>query len=44
MSIRRMKFRATTYPLEVSMDHIAGVEVAEALGDVRQLMMGVSVG
>jgi hypothetical protein len=28
------RFRTTTYPLEVPMNDIAGVEVAEALGDV----------
>jgi hypothetical protein len=28
------RFRTTTYSLEVPMDDIAGMEVAEALGDV----------
>jgi len=31
----RTGFRTTTYSLEVPMDHIAGVEVAEAISDVR---------
>ena len=37
-------FRITTYSLEVPMNDIAGVEVAEALGDVGKLATGVSVG
>jgi len=32
-----------TYSLEVPMYHVAGVEVAEALSDVRELATGVSV-
>jgi hypothetical protein len=30
----RIRFRTTTYTLEVPMNDIAGVEVAEALSDV----------
>ena len=37
-------FRTATYSLEVPMDDIAGVEVVEAIGDVGQLVTGVSVG
>jgi len=33
----------TTYSPEVPMNHIAGVEVVEALGNIRQLVAGVSV-
>ena len=37
--------RKTAYPLEVSMNDIAGVEVAKSLGDIGQLVAGVlSVG
>ena len=32
--------RPTTHPLKVPVNHITGVEVTEALGDVRQLIMG----
>jgi len=39
----KTRFRMTTYPLEVSVNHTAGVEVMEALSSVRQLAMGVSV-
>ena len=35
--------RKTTYSLEVPMDDIAGVEVAEALGDTKKLVKEVSV-
>jgi hypothetical protein len=40
---REMRFRTATYSLEVPMNDIAGVEVAEALGDVGKLATGVSV-
>ena len=33
----------TTYSLEVRMDHVARVEVAEALSDIRHLGTGVSL-
>ena len=33
----------TTYSLEVRMNHIARVEVAQALSDIRQLGTGVSM-
>ena len=32
--------KLTKYPLEVSVNHIARVEVTEALGDVRRLVKG----
>jgi len=38
-----MRFRVTTYPLEVPVNYIAGVEVAETLSNIRQLVMGVSI-
>jgi len=38
-----MRSRTTTYPPEVPMNYIAGVEVAEALSDVRQLVTGLSI-
>ena len=34
----------TTYSFEVPMDNIAGVEIAEATGDVGYLASGMSVG
>jgi len=34
----------TTHSLEVPMNHVAEVEVAESLGNVGQLVAGVSVG
>jgi hypothetical protein len=37
------RFR-TKYSLEVSVNHIGGVEVPETLGDVGQLATGVSMG
>ena len=30
----KTRFKSTTYPLEVPMNHVTGVEVTEALGDV----------
>ena len=40
----KTRSRITTYSLEVPMNDIAGVEVAEALGDVGKLTTEVSVG
>jgi len=37
-----MGFRTATYSLEVPVNHIAGVEVAQALSDVEQLVTEVS--
>ena len=34
----------TTYSFEVPMDYTAGVQVAEALGNIGQLIEGVRVG
>ena len=36
--------KTITYPFEVPVNHVARVEVAEALGNVGQLIIGVSVG
>jgi len=36
-----MRFRTTTHSFEVPMDHIAGVEIAEALSSVGDLVTGV---
>jgi len=36
--------RSATYSLEIPMNHVAGVEVAQALSNVGQLVTGVSVG
>jgi len=38
------RFTAITYSLEVPMYHIAGVEVAEAISDVGELVTGISFG
>jgi hypothetical protein len=38
--ISETKIRVT-YPLEVSVDHITGVEVAETLSDVGQLIITI---
>ena len=37
-------FGGTTYALEISVNHIAGVQVAETLCDLRQLFTGVRMG
>ena len=39
-----MTFKITTYSLEVSMNDIAEVEVAEALGNIGKLATKVNVG
>ena len=36
------RFRITTYSLEISMDHIARMEIIEALCNLRQLGTGMS--
>ena len=38
-----LRLRTATYPFEVPVNDVAGVEIAEALSDVRQLATGVSV-
>jgi hypothetical protein len=35
--------RATAYPLEVSMNDITGMEVAESLDNIGELVTGISV-
>jgi len=39
-----IRFRLTTHSLDTPMNHITGVDVVEALCNLRQLVMGVSVG
>ena len=39
-----MKFEVTTYSLEVSMNHVAGVQIREPLCDIGYLATGVSLG
>jgi len=38
------RFRTVTYSLEIPMNHIAGVEAAEALSNIGYLATNVSVG
>ena len=40
----RTRCTKTTYPLEVPMNYIAGVEVTEAFSDIGQLVIGMSAG
>jgi len=39
-----MRFRTATYSLEIPVNHVAGVEVAEALSNIGYLATSVSVG
>ena len=40
----KMELRTTTYPLEITMNYVARVEIVETFGNIRQLVVGVSAG
>ena len=42
--VDRVKYEKSTYSLEVAMNHVAGMEIAQTLDEVEQLAAGVSAG